>query len=213
MTLASFHSDVAGEIARGSSADAKIPRWTRLAAQWLEQNYDFKYMEVHGTATLDPMADEPNVLDLPNDRVKMVTLVQPFWESQGQTVFAEPLPQAERADFTSIDLGGPTGWCQIGDTLFFDAKPQQPLSLAMVYLEYTDWPVDTAATPKLLRRYENLLLAQTMLTAWRSLKDEAGQNQWANERDLALRAVLVAEEEAKWRGQNMAMIAGDVSIR
>jgi hypothetical protein len=206
MNLATLHADVAAVLARGASQDAKVPRWVRHSAMWLEQNYSFKYMEKHGESALNPLAEAPNVLQLPNNRIKSVTLVQPFrMEDDGRKSFSNPLPKADRRDVLSIDLGYPSGWWQIGETLHFDGKPEQTFNLDLVWFEYTDWPVDTNTTPTLLQRYENLLFAQTLVAAWRELKDQAAMQDWTNERNEALRAILVAEDADVWEAQDLRM--------
>lgn len=206
MDLAAFHTDVANEIARGTTQSAKIPRWTRLAAKWLEQNYSFKYMEKHGVSLLDPEAVAPNVLTLPNTRIKSVTMVKPYQlQADGRKVFSKPLPKADVRDVTSIDLGYPSGWWQVGNTLHFDANPETTFNLDLVWLEYTDWPTDVNALPTLLERYENLLFAQVMRDAWVSLKDDVNAGTWNGLRDEALRAVLVAEDADVWEGQDLRM--------
>lgn len=206
MTLQTLHTDIAAVLARGGSQDAKIPRWVRHSAQWLEQNYSFKYMEKHGEVALDPLAIAPNVLQLPNNRVKSVVLVQPYrTEADGRKAYANPLPKADRRDVTSIDLGYPSGWWQVGETLHFDGKPEQTFNLDMVWFEFTDWPTDLNTTPTLLQRYENLLFAQTLVAAWREIKDQAAMQDWTGERDIALRAVLVAEDADAWEAQDLRM--------
>lgn len=206
MNLGTLHTDIAAILARGNSQEAKIPRWVRLANQWLEQNYSFKYMEKHGESALDPLAVAPNVLDLPNNRIKSVSMVQPFRiEADGRKTFTRPLPKADRRDVLSIDLGYPSGWWQVGNSLHFDAKPAETFNLDLVWIEYTDWPVDNAALPVMLERYENLLLAQALMGAWRELKDDRALAEWTVSRDEALRAVLVSENEDVWEAQDLRM--------
>lgn len=209
MTLATLHADVAAVLARGNSQAAKVPRWVRHSAAWLEQNYSFKYMEKHGEVELDPLAIAPNVLDLPNNRVKSVVLVQPFRVTGTRKQLTKPLPKADRRDVLSIDMGNPSGWWQVGNSLHFDGKPSQPFALDLVWQEYTDWPTEQDAQPDLLAKYENLLFAQTLVAAWRELKDAKAMQDWTNERDFCLRAVLVAEEEDKWEGQDLRMQTPD----
>lgn len=209
MTLATFHADISAVIARGSSQAAKIPRWTRHANQWLEQNYSFKFMEKHGESALDPLAEAPNVLTLPNERIKSVTMVQPMQlGDRGTRRYGEPLPKADRRKVLSLDLGYPTGWWQVGNTLHFDGIVDRAYDLNLMWFEYTDWPTETTATPVMLQRYENLLFAQTLVEAWRELKDPAALADWTNTRDMALRAVLVAEDADVWEAQDMRMEPG-----
>jgi hypothetical protein len=206
VNLGQVHDDVKAVIARGGSQDAKVPRWVRSAAQWLEQNYSFQYMEKFGEVYLDPQAVAPNVLTLPNNRVKLVTLVQPFTLQGNTQVFLPALPKVDRAEVLSIGYGGiPAGWWQVGDTLHFDTKPDTQVSLALVYEEYSAWPVDANAEPTLVARYDNLLLAQALVNAWRELKDTEAMALWTNERDMALRAILNVEEENRWKGQDLRM--------
>lgn len=206
MNLAQVHADVKAVIARGSSQDSKIPRWVRTAAQWLEQNYDFQHMERTGETYLDPGAAVPNALDLPNSRVKNVPLVVPYFDGMdGSRKYFDPLPQVTKDRVTSIDIGVPTGRWQSGSKLFFDAKPTQRFFLEMDYHEYTAWPTDLDAAPTLVERYDNLLLAQAMIQAWGEMRDADGLGFWTGQRDLALSAVLRAEEDAKWAGRSASM--------
>lgn len=206
MNLELFHAEVKSVISRGSSQDSKIPRWTRAAAQFLEQNYDFQHMERTGEVMLDPNAAAPNALELPNTRVKSVPMVVPYFQApDGSRRYFDELPNVTRDRVESIDLGVPTGRWQSGNTLFFDAKPTQPFLMEMDYYEYTAWPTALDAEPTLLARYDNLMLAQTMVGAWREMRDQEGLTYWTGERDTILGAVLRAEEDSKWAGRSAQM--------
>lgn len=209
MNLGTIHEEVRGIIARGSSQDSKIPRWVRNAAQWLEQNYDFQHMERTGETYLDPNAAVPNALDLPNSRVKNVPLVVPFQDApDGSRRYFAELPLVTKDRVLSIDIGVPTGRWLSGNKLFFDARPTEILRLEMDYHEYTAWPTELTAAPTLVERYSNLLTAQTMIGAWRELKDAEAMTLWTAERDLAIGAVLRAEEDSKWAGRVSSMGMG-----
>lgn len=206
MTLATFHSDIAAVLARGASQEGKIPRWTRHAAQWLEQNYSFKYMERHGELWLSPEAETPNVVTLPNERIKKVVMIQPSQMSlSGARRFGDPLPKVDRRQVSSIHLGWPHGWWQVGNMIQFDGIVNEPFLLDMMWFEYTAWPTDPTGVTPLLEQYENLLFAQTLINAWRELKDPEAMATWTAERDLALRAVLIAEDENQWEAQDLRM--------
>lgn len=205
MTLATLHNDISAVIARGSSQDSKIPRWVRQANLWLEQNYTFQHMRQGGEVWLDPQAQVPNALDLPNTRVKSITLVQPWTITNGGKMYANPLPKARRENVLSIDRGLPSGWWQLGNKLFFDALPQVRVDFDIAYAEFTSWPTSPDAQPVMLDRYENLLMAQALINAWVELKDPAAKADWVDRRNEALTAVLVAEEELEWTGQDLQM--------
>lgn len=209
MTLATFFADLSATIARGSSQDSKIPRWVRLANNWLETNYDFQHMERTGEVYLDPAAAQPNMVDLPNNRVKMVTLVLPYKSGlDGSRMFLKPVPKISRSQLLSIGSCAPAGWWQTGLQLAFDSKPTERFNFELDYLEYTAWPTADTATPTMLARYEYLLFATTLALAYKEMKDEGALQVWTMTRNEALQPVLQAEEEAKWKGRDLRMGAG-----
>lgn len=209
MSLENLFNDIAVVIARGTSQDSKIPRWVRMANNWLETNYDFEHMFRSGELWLDPDAEFPNMVDLPNDRVKMVTLVMPFKdELDGSRAYLGEVPKMDRAQAGGLGFCAPTGWWKSGNQMAFNAKPKTRYDFEIDYVEYTAWPTSASATPTMLAKYENLLFSAALVHAFRELKDEGAFQVWTATRNEALTPVLQAEEEAKWKGRQFRMGMG-----
>lgn len=196
MSLDTFHSDINVVIARGSSVAPRIPRWTRQANLWLEQNYSFRHMRKTHELTLT--AGEGK-LDLPNNRIKAIELLRPFQaETTGAKAFGAAIQQVDPVDVSSIDYGAfPVGWWQVADELNFDSIVSEEVKFDLVCFEYTSWPTDTAQTPTMLAKYENLLFAQTLVGAWTELKDREALAEWQSLRQETLSVVLRSEEEGR----------------
>jgi hypothetical protein len=197
VTLANFHETVKGALRRGSSQDTIIPTFTRLAAKWLEQNYTFSYMWRTLEIELDPEADTPNFVEF-DDEVKVVEFMRVRYdsESDASSEFGYILAAPSR-EFTSIATGTPGYYWLENDGVWFDAVVDEATTVEMRAALYTDWPTDTSANPTLLRRYENVLLARTMIVAATHLKDNDMKATWADMFQNEISAALVAEEEGK----------------
>lgn len=204
-TLAQFYADVSTEIARGTTQNARIPGWCRRAVSMLEQGCTFEYMRTTGDISLDPDSMTPFIVDLPSARVKSIQLVRAF-DSTGQgRIYGENLQRVDQLYVTSLDIGQPAGYWLIGSNqIGFDACPGEVQSFEIVYNEYTDWPTDTTASPTLLQRYENLLLAETLRSAYTSLRDTDLAQMWQQDAMQARQMVAYAEEDLKWQGRRLA---------
>lgn len=204
LTLGTFKADLIVEIGRGSSVTARLPGWLRTAVSWLEQNFTFEYMKKEYLLT--QLAGQAYIA-MPSNLVKGMLLVQPAIENaDGSVALTEPLPKVNPNDVLSIDHADlPSGWWLTGANLHFDSISQVDQKFRARYAEYSLWPTADSAQPLLLLRYENLLRAQFMLVAWTALKDFEAAATWKATRDEALRAVLVAEDEAEWNGQDLWM--------
>jgi hypothetical protein len=203
VTLGSFKTDLTTELGRGTSLASRIPNWLRTSVQWLEQNFTFEYMKKEYLLTL---AVGENSIALPSLLVKTVMLVQPAVQNPDGSVWFYPeIPKVDPKDLVSVDIARPSGRWQTGQTLFFDSVPSEAIPMRVRYAEYSVWPTADAAQPELLIRYENLLRAQFMMTAWQALKDFEAAASWRESRDLALRTVLVAEDANEWEGQDIYM--------
>lgn len=195
MNLAAFYADVSASLRRGSGSNALIPGWTEDAALWLEQNYSFAYMKRELTVELDPLADEPNLVDIA-DRLKAVRFVRRVYTQDGMQSFGY-LRKVDSIDLSSIDKGAPQYyWLDGMNNIMLDSMVVEPLTLTVGGILYTDWPVDETATPTLLRYYKNLLKAQTLIEAATDLKDDRMIAAYQAKFERALQAVLVAEEES-----------------
>lgn len=208
MNLGQFHTDVNAALQRGNSQVANVPRWTRNAANWLEINIDFAYMQRFADLTLEPTADVPNALEWDNDRIKRVEFIQQYTQgADASRSYSLPMRREERRNITARPGNGiPTMfWIEGGFRFIFDAIPRARVYLEMSVYEYTDWPTDDAATVTLINRYSSLLFYQAVYEAAAEIKDSEAMVRWKALRDERLTAVIGAEDNAQYAGQRLVM--------
>jgi hypothetical protein len=204
LTLATFYSDVSAAIGRGTSLDARIPRWTRLAARQLENDYNYVHMWRVGTFDTDPAATDPSLIPFPADvDIKAVVFAQPILFVQGKFQnYGKPLKNVEAVEVTALSQGLPSGYWVDEDGLHLDVVPESVYSMRWGYWARTTWPTDTGQTPALLRRGEGVLFAQTMLFAAAEIRDPRLKQVWEDPNSLValpmqLSALQRADEDFK----------------
>lgn len=208
MKIETLHTDLRGALMRGTSQDGKLARWVREAVNWLEINQDFQYMRQVADVTIDPMAETPEVIELPNARVKYVEMVREYIAGAVDRTrsYNEPLVMVDQRTVTGLGTGALTGyWMDGTDAIVLDAIPQTAVTLELIYYEYTDWPEDDQAEPSILQRYNVLVFRQAMLQAAVELKDNRMAAEWKGMRDEALAVVIAAEEALKYKGRRLVM--------
>lgn len=207
MTLATFYPKISTALRRGTSVDSLIPGWVESAALWLEQNYSFNYMERTVEVSLDPEAEEPNLIDL-EDRIKSFKFVRAISRDASPAAYRY-LQKIDAADVGSVVKGDPNYyWLDGPDQLWLDANVQTELVVQIRAVFYTEWPDVSSATPTLLRFYPNLLKAQTLIEAAIDLKDERMAAAYDSQFQRAIQAVLVAEEEMRRSDTELVMNYG-----
>lgn len=209
MQLATFYQDVADELRRGSSLEYNIPRWTRAAVNFLEAGQVFAHMQRFATLTVNPTAENPQIIAFPNTRIRSWRYIRSK-DSYGDYEYLKGItPEDQKAERT----GKPAGFWHDGvSKLWLDAIPDLPYSYQAAWYEFTDWPAATDAEPIWLARGYNVIFAQTMLTAARGLRDPNLTAVWAPARDEAVKVQLAAEEELRWGGTSSTMRFGNAGL-
>lgn len=212
MTLATFYADVVAELGRGPGVAARVPRWARLAAEWMEQNTTFNYMRKQGEAPMDADAEVPWRFAFPSDKVKAFELVRVAQtDDAGHRYYGPPLKQVDPREVTAVSCGYPSGyWLDGTDYVCLDAFPGTDYVLDLSYFEYTDWPTDTSATPKLLAVGEGALFAATMLQAAGGLRDDALKALWSDPNDMMafpakLQVLVRADDDLRQTGRDYGL--------
>lgn len=206
MNLGAFHTDISRTLRRGTSQDALIPDMVRRAARWLEENYSFDYMRKFGEVNLDPLAAEPERIDFPTDRVKSINFVRfPTMTGVGISQAYSYIEQVSPEDVSSTDFGVISGYWLDSNAIVLDGIANQAIPLQYSWYEYTDWPVDGAATPRLLQIGEKALRHQTFVEFAGELKDARMGEHHNTELQKALSTMLRAQEEKRIGSSKIVM--------
>jgi hypothetical protein len=209
MQLATFYQDVAAELRRGSSVDLSIPRWTRAAVNFLEDGHAFAHMQKFATLTVNPAAENTQIIAFPNSRIRSWRYIRSK-DSYGDYSYLQGIsPEDQVGERT----GKPVGFWHDGvSKLWLDSIPDIAYSYQAAWYEFTDWPASAEAEPVWLDRGYNVLFAETMLVASRGLRDANLAAIWAPARDEAVKVKLAAEEELKYGGTSSVMRFGNAGL-
>lgn len=208
MTLSEFHQLVADSLRRGTTLTTQIVGQTKLACQWMERNYTFKYME---TFRLFQAVEGSRTLDLPtNCTIK----AHKFIRLIGVDGLYTPLKKVEPEDLpglrTSANSSGntvPANYWVIGNnTIVFDSVLTANLNGEAMFYQYSDWPVDGAETHPLLGFASDVLLEQVLFFMAAFLKDAEMAQARKLLRDEAVNTLVRAEDENKYGGESLAMV-------
>lgn len=165
-TLSDFFQVVNGAVLRGNALDNQIPHATRRAIQFLEQNYNFRYMRrlITKNVTSEVLLDGDEGLLL-----KKVEFVR--WDNCGawqwirqvdpdQVVSNEGLWPSGYLHFTETQSGG-----GLHQRLVFDApfEAATDVELACYFFTKVDLLNPSDDTIWLVNNAENVLLARTMI--------------------------------------------------
>ena len=208
MLLSDFHQLVADHLRRGTTLSTQIVAQTKLAVQWLERNYTFKYMEsfrlfqaVQGTRTMDLPT---NSLIKGWKFLRLVNLDGTY----------APLNKIEPEDLIGLRTQNsqtnfvvPEAYFVIGNSkLVFDCVLSQDVSGEVMYYQYSDWPTDLGSTHPLLQFAADVLLQETLLMMALYLRDPRMADTIKVTRDEALNTLTRAEDENKFSGESISMV-------
>jgi hypothetical protein len=202
MQLSAFHSDVSRALARGSSLDGFIPGWTRAAAEFIEQTIDFAYMRKFATVALNPAAANPDLVNFPSSLVKKFRFIRYLAQSGAYVYLRGTTPEGAPMKQSGVPQ---TYWHDGNNTIHLDSKVLEPLTLEVLWLEFTDWPTSLSAEPLLLNRAYNALLSQTLLFAAQDLRDDRLAATYTTRRDDAFRLADSVEGELAFSGTSHSM--------
>lgn len=209
MTLGDFHQLMADSLRRGTTLSTQIVGHTKLAAQWLERNYTFKYME---NFRLFQLVSGSRTLELPsNATIKSHKFVRLIGTDGVYTKLNRVEPE---------DLGGirtatngfanntmPSQYWTVGNSLLvFDSILTEDYNGEAMFHQYSAWPVDATETHPLLDFAADVLLQQTLLFMAAFLKDAEMAAAYKTLRDEAVNTLVRAEDENKFSGESVSMV-------
>lgn len=214
MNLGAFQSMVSTTLNRGTTLDSRIPLRVQMAAQWLERNYSFKYMEAF---RLLQVVQGERVIDLPSNQVikawKFVRLIR----DDGSYMY---LNKVEPEDILGIGNPAPNAtfttrnekprlsayWVVGNSQMVLNTVPDTDWSGEGMWLAYTDWPTDPSAEHPLMNMASDVLLAETLLLmAAFDLRDQRMVAGWKEIRDEGVNTLTRAEDENKYGGESLTM--------
>lgn len=205
MILSEFHALVSESLKRGTTLDARIPGQVKLAVQWLERNYTFKYMEVF---RLLQIVSGARTLAMPtNATLKGFKFIRMI----GADGYYETLNKVEPEDLAAVQAPSsspirPASYFVVGNsTIVFDSTPGEDLSGEAMYYQYTDWPTDDTARHPVLDMAADVLLHQTLMFMGAFLRDMEMIAAYKALRDEGLNTMLRAEDEVKHSGESVSM--------
>ena len=182
MALGDFYTSVADAIGRGSSLDVKIPRWARRSARFIERNYGFQYMKRWMQLVVDPDADYPHIISLGSNDPKMIRSLRYMVPDSTDGILYE-LQRIEPEDRTQRSTNEPISgyWLDGVGSIVLDQIPSQAYTLEMHADIFTVWGSNNSWDHWLLRNAEDLLIARTLMTAAKELRDPKMHQTWKAE--------------------------------
>lgn len=206
MDVAAFYTQIGNAIRRPKET-GNIASWASEAAMLIEQRTSYSWMKKFGEFDLDPLAATPNQVEFPNARVKSVKFARLFEVATDSSRGFKELQGVSPDRVSSIDLGDPNGfWLDGISHLWLDTRVTQERSLQLYWVEYTDWPTDTAASPTILQKALPLLKAETLLLAAMELRDPRLVEIYGARQQNALNALETAEKEFEWGHQQQMRV-------
>lgn len=203
-SLGAFHTAVSTEINRGTQLDTYIVDATRRAARFLENNWNWSYMERYVTFTIDASAPQPRSVQIPT-LLKKIEFLR-INNSDGSFDY---LYQVDPKNVTARLESKPSGyWLDGRDYLWLDNTPTVDYTAEMGYLQFTDWPTDTNEAPWLVVNGEGLLLAQTMIYLAQRAREPKYVQLYSPMRDLELQALQRADQDYRETNASDKMIYG-----
>lgn len=200
MNLADFHSLVRLSLKRGTTLDAVIPSYTKMAAAWLERNYTFKYMEVFRLLQL--IAGDRTIEVPSNKLIKDFDFIRVINETGEYSRLAKIDPK----ELARTETGTPTAFFVVGrGTIVFDNTPDANFSGEALFHEYSDWPTADNAEHPLFDMAPDVLLHQTLLFMAAYLRDAEMAAAYKVLRDEAVNTLTRAEDETKYGGETLSM--------
>lgn len=210
MQLSEFYSQVSGAIRRGSSLDAVIPTYARMAARKIERNYTYKHMERFSAYTVDPDASDPRAIALPTRRIKVIHHTRIIGDDG--TIY--PLKQIDPQELLSIPTEMPRAyWLDGLNYIYLNSTPDKAYTIEFRWDEYTDWPLDLTAEPVLLDLMEDLMMGETMLMIAANMRDQRLQGLWNPIRQEAYTTSIEADLELRQGDRRYVMQYGQPFLR
>ena len=188
LTQLEFIEGVEAALGRGETLREVVRAKTRQAVRIIERTVEpgFLYMQKFSSLTLSSSGDYPQIVDLPNARMKCILFFRLVDEDGGYTY----LKNVEPKEVTSLSEGNPEGYWHLSQSkLCMDSVPEEDLNAEICWVEFSDWSASDDLTHWLLDNAEDLLFNQvlTMMAAWvRDAKMIETYQQGRNEAELSL---------------------------
>jgi len=228
-----FNTLVSTSLRRGNSLDSFIPLQTALAVQFMERNYNFKYMEMFRLINIQgPQGAIPGqrVILMPSGVSIKAWILFRIINSDGSYSYID---KVEPKDLTMVDSSAntftagsvpapntatikPRNFFQVGlSTVVLDAVPSQNYSAEAMFYGYSSWPTDPTTVPSggsdfthpLLQTMSDVLLAQTQWNMAKNvMKDTRMIQVYEADAKKAFDTLLRAEDELKYSAENMRML-------
>lgn len=198
MNLEEFHANVSTSLNRGTSLDSRIPARVKQAVQWIERNYNFKYMEQF---RLLQIAKDDRTIKL-NSYIKSWKFIRLIGTDSTYSYLNKIEPQDAIA--LATDIGA--YWIVGNSVLVLNAVPTEVLSGEAMWIGYTDWPVEPASRHFLLDVASDVVLAQTlMFMATFDTKDPRMLAEYKGIRDEGLNTLTRSADEEQYGGAGVSM--------
>ena len=184
-------------IGRGSSQDNLLAVLVEEAARFLEDNFNFAYMERDGQFNLSG----DRSIEFTNTRLKEMRYVRYVRGNDYYNLFS-----VEPREVNIVGEGFPTAYWTTGNNrVIFDAAPpvnQDPLLIQMGWYEYTLWENSDTFTHWLLDNASAALRAQLLFSFATKVRDEALKQSAQVDRETALRVLITREEERRYANRS-----------
>lgn len=213
MNLGEFKDLLRGSIKRGDSMDGKLDGYIRRAARFIENNWTFQYMRRR--FTLQSVAGDVTIDLPPNVPIKAVEYLR-FDGADGtryEMVKGDLSDEsvdwnwAERYSAQPNYVGVmPSHFYMDGVVaLVFNRAFPEVLGGVGLMAQYTDFPRKDSDRHWLIDNAEGLLLRQSMVEFMTDTRDDRGAQAMLAKREEDLRALMNADFEARYTGQNLSL--------
>jgi hypothetical protein len=158
--------------------------------------------------TISASASNPRVLPMPSrpKQIYFLRVVRDATDVQDASKEYSNLHMIDPSTLTELGVGAPKFyWLDALDYIWLNSIVEKDWTAELYYAQYTNWPTDTSQSPWLVNNAEELLLAQTMMHLAPFMRDQATQQLWKGQRDLALKALIDADYEFAYQNRSMKM--------
>lgn len=212
MNLGEFKTELRAAMKRGASFDDRLGGFTRRAARWIEQNYTLQYMRRR--ILVQSEAANDTILLPTNVPIKSVEYIR-FEGTDGTRIecskgdLADPAVNwntLSRYSAWPTNTLFPTRFYLDGlEALVFDRAFPEALAGQGIMSRYSDFPMADNQTHWLLLNAEGLMLRQALLEFLTDARDERGYAIAKAQREEDIRALLNADYEARYTGQDLQL--------
>lgn len=208
-TLKDIHDKLRQKMGRGTALNSVIPGAITDAARWAEQNYSFSYMQKFGEVSVDPLAAEPQVIEIPSTTVKDIKALWRVTSEGGklplQRIDARDLNYTANPDAVLTTETVPTAFYTKGTQyIVLDLAPAIDTDFQIEWYEYTPWPQEETASNWMIENGQALLLAQARLELSEDTLDVAAYQVYKLRRDEAANNLIRQDEDFALDGQKFA---------